>query len=320
MQKLQKTRGIFMTNAKAKTISLLLEDGTLKGVMCIEDSSWNSGELYSAPRESINELMSSEACKKFGVYFLLSEEMVYIGQSMDLATRIKQHLTGKEWWERAIVLTTKDDSLNRSDIDYLESVLINKANENNKLDCDNKKKGNPQKVTRFRKVELEQYLAEAFLLMELIGVSVFCKDAKPKTHTLLKTVSEIEESKCVDYIIQGKSDAKELLSKNGFLIECECNYAKRQKKRLEYWVNPKVTVVDKEWDLILNDQFSHELTYLHIPAKAFKMSDGKNQGFYARNDKPIYIDLNIISTTLLDRRSGYDFSPYVVKRIRYCTK
>ena len=50
-----------MANAKAKTISLLLEDGTLKGVMCIEDSSWNSGELYSAPRESINELMSSEA-------------------------------------------------------------------------------------------------------------------------------------------------------------------------------------------------------------------------------------------------------------------
>ncbi|MDO4188961.1 MAG: GIY-YIG nuclease family protein [Lachnospiraceae bacterium] len=163
-----------MASAKAKTISLLLEDGTLKGVMCIEDSSWNSGELYSAPRESINELMSSEACNKFGVYLLLSEEMVYVGQSMDLATRIKQHLAGKDWWERAIVLTTKDDSLNRSDIDYLESVLINKANDNNKLDCDNKKKGNPQKVTKFRKVELEQYLEEAFLLMELIGVSVFC--------------------------------------------------------------------------------------------------------------------------------------------------
>lgn len=61
-----------MSYAKAKTISLLLEDGTLKGVMCIEDSSWNSSELYSAPRESINELMSSDACKKFGVYLLLA--------------------------------------------------------------------------------------------------------------------------------------------------------------------------------------------------------------------------------------------------------
>lgn len=303
-----------MANAKAKTISLLLEDGTLKGVMCIEDSSWNSGELYSAPRESINELMSSEACKKFGVYLLLSEEMVYVGQSMDLATRIKQHLAGKDWWERAIVLTTKDDSLNRSDIDYLESVLINKANENNKLDCDNKKKGNPQKVTKFRKVELEQYLEEAFLLMELIGVSVFCKDSK------VKKKATNAESKSVDYIlsdVQGKSDAKDLLAQSGILIEHECNYAKRQKKRLEYWVNPKVTVVDEDWDLILNDQYEHELTYIHIPAKTFVMSKGKKNGFYARKDKPIYIDLNILVETLCDRRSGYDFSPYVVKKMKY---
>lgn len=305
-----------MSSTKAKTISLLLEDGTLKGVMCIEDSSWNSGELYSAPRESINELMSSEACKKFGVYLLLSEEMVYVGQSMDLSIRIKQHLAGKDWWERAIVLTTKDDSLNRSDIDYLESVLIDKANENNRLDCDNKKKGNPQKVTKFRRVELEQYLEEAFLLMELIGVSVFCKEVNPKK----KSTSKIYEKNSVDYNVydvQGKSDAKELLEKNGILIECECNYAKRQKNRLEYWVNPKVTVVNENWDLILNNQYEHELTYIHVPAKTFGMNNGKNSGFFARNDKPIYIDLNIITETLCDRRSGYDFSPYVVKRIKY---
>lgn len=306
-----------MTNAKAKTISLLLEDGTLKGVMCIEDSSWNSGELYSAPRESIDELMSSDACKKFGVYLLLSEEMVYVGQSMDLATRIKQHLTGKDWWQRAIVLTTKDDSLNRSDIDYLESVLIDKANENNKLDCDNKKKGNPQKVTRFRKVELEQYLEEAFLLMELIGVSVFCKDQRVNK----KNVSVVKTLDVQDYVtpidIQGKNDAKEFLKQNGITIECECNYAKRQKKRMEYWINPKVTVVDKEWDLILNDQFEHEIYYFHIPAKSFRMSNRNIKGFFPRNDKPIYIDLNIIAESLCDRRSGNDFSPYLIKRLKY---
>lgn len=309
-----------MSNTKAKTISLLLEDGTLKGVMCIEDSSWNSGELYSAPRESINELMSSEACKKFGVYLLLSEDMVYVGQSMDLSTRIKQHLAGKDWWERAIVLTTKDDSLNRSDIDYLESVLIKKANENNRLDCDNKKKGNPQKVTKFRKVELEQYLDEAFLLMELIGVSVFCKDNNKSRQTIDKKNVGINSVDYTIYDVQGKADAKELLKQNGIVIEGACNYAKRQKKRLEYWVNPKISVVDEEWHLILNDQFEQVLLYIHVPAKTFKMSKGNKKGFYARKDKPIYIDLNIIVETNCDRRSGYDFSPYIVKRIKYGKK
>lgn len=28
----------------------MLNDGTLKGVISMEDSSWNKGELYSAPR------------------------------------------------------------------------------------------------------------------------------------------------------------------------------------------------------------------------------------------------------------------------------
>ena len=105
-----------MGSQKSKTVKLLLEDGTLKGVMNIMDSSWNPGEMYSAPRESVDDLLSTDACKKFGVYMLLSDEKVYVGQSMDLAKRVSQHVYKKEWWERVIILTTTDDSLNRADI------------------------------------------------------------------------------------------------------------------------------------------------------------------------------------------------------------
>ena len=46
--------GFTMADAKAKTINLLLYEGDLEGVISIEDSSWNSGELYSAPRDSVS--------------------------------------------------------------------------------------------------------------------------------------------------------------------------------------------------------------------------------------------------------------------------
>lgn len=62
-----------MADAKAKTINLLLYEGDLEGVISIEDSSWNSGELYSAPRDSVSELLETDACKKYGVYLLLSK-------------------------------------------------------------------------------------------------------------------------------------------------------------------------------------------------------------------------------------------------------
>ena len=92
-------------------------------------------------------------------------------------------MSGKDWWESAVIITTKDDSLNRSDIDYLENVLIEKAFALKKLDSDNRKSGNPPKVDVFRKEFLGQYLDEALFLMQLIGIKVFAdsKSTKKKT-------------------------------------------------------------------------------------------------------------------------------------------
>jgi hypothetical protein len=158
--------------AQAKTINLLLEDGTLSGLLLVEDTSWN-GRLLAAPKESISKLLQRQDVQQWGVYLLISEEKVYVGQTQDLKKRIHRHVKAKEWWEKAVLLTTKDDSLNRSDFDYLEAKLIEKAKKSGTLDVDNKDKGQTPKVDEFRTVALEHYLTEALLLLELIGVKVF---------------------------------------------------------------------------------------------------------------------------------------------------
>lgn len=152
---------------------MLLYDGSLDGVTNISDSAWESGKMYSAPRDSINALIAHADCKKYGVYLLLSDSQVYVGQAIDLERRTKQHLTDKLWWNQVVLMTTKDDSFNASDIDFLEAKLIHLAGEAASSDSDNKKKGNRQKVDEFRQAELEQYLDEALFLLELIGVRVF---------------------------------------------------------------------------------------------------------------------------------------------------
>ena len=161
---------------KTKTIKMLLYDGSLNGVTNISDSAWESGKMYSAPRDSIKDLASRADCKKYGVYLLLSEQQVYVGQAVDLERRTKQHLADKDWWNQVILMTTKDDSFNASDIDYLESRLIDLAGKACTTDSENRKKGNPQKVDEFRQAELEQYLDEALFLLELIGIKIFRKN------------------------------------------------------------------------------------------------------------------------------------------------
>ena len=303
--------------AKAKTINMLLNDGTLNGVISMENSSWHKGELYSAPRASVDDLISTDACARYGVYLLLSEDMVYIGQSSDLSKRIKQHIIGKTWWERVVILTTSDDSLNRGDLDYIEAYLIALASKAGRLDCDNKNTGNKANLKKFREVEMQQYLEEALFLLELIGINVFRaspKSGKPKNGSgLIPSVVNTTDS---ERAIREKKDAIQFLKSNGISLLKNINYASRQEKKEEFWINPQLTAIDDDWDLVLNDPFKCQLIYMRIPAKSLSLKTKDLPGLALRR-KPERIDLSISSQTFIDTRSGTDFSPYIVRVIQY---
>lgn len=310
-------------NAQAKTINLLLYDGNLSGVISIEDSSWNSGELYSAPRASVQDLLQTDACNKYGVYLLLSNSMVYVGQSSDLAKRLTQHTIGKDWWESAVILTTKDDNLTRSDIDYLEYVLIERAFAIDKLDCDNKKKGNPPKVDKFRRVILDQYLAEALFLMQLIGITVFSdgkakkSDKNVKAAPITPVINTMDVKAKLTLGKRVKAEAVQYVKDHGVELGKEVSYAVRQTNKSEFWINPKRDLLTKDWYIVLNDNKNNNLIVLNIPANTIGLKNGSNTGLIARADRPEVIDLTIACDTLIDRRSGFDFKPFVMQKVPY---
>ena len=164
---------------KTKTIKMLLYDGSLNGVTNISDSAWESGKMYSAPRESIGNLITRADCKKYGVYLLLSDHQVYVGQAVDLERRTKQHLTDKDWWTQVVLMTAKDDSFNASDIDYLEARLINLAIEAGTSDSDNKKRGNRKKLMSFDRQSWSSISMKRFSFWSLSG-SEFSKRKRRK--------------------------------------------------------------------------------------------------------------------------------------------
>ena len=305
-----------MALEKAKTINLLLYDGTLDGVITIADSSWNAGELYSAPREAVKALLEQDACTKYGVYLLLSNEMVYVGQASNLKTRINQHLVGKDWWERVILLTTSNDSLNKSDIDYLESVLIQKAIECDKLDCDNKNTGNKQKVTKFRSIELNQYLDEALFLLELTGITVFKKGSTSSKSAKKVSLPALQSKSQEELEIRAKSEARALLKEYGIVIGKYYTYSKLLSNN-SYWMNPQTDFLNHEWDIVLNNQIDKVLTVLRIPANTYQLKTESSDGFSIRKDKPFYIDFRIDKNVTVEINSKTPISKHVIKVIKY---
>lgn len=272
----------------------------------------------------MQDLLQTDACNKYGVYLLLSNSMVYVGQSSDLAKRLTQHTIGKDWWESAVILTTKDDNLTRSDIDYLEYVLIERAFAIDKLDCDNKKKGNPPKVDKFRRVILDQYLSEALFLMQLIGITVFSdgkakkSDKKEKKDTpITPVINTMDVATKLSLGKRVKAEAVQYVKDHGISVGKNISYAVRQANKPDFWINPKVDLLAKEWYLILNENQANQLIVLRVPANSIGLKSGTSAGLITRADRPEVIDLTIACNTLIDRRSGVDFKPFVIERLPY---
>lgn len=301
-----------MSKAEAKTIRLLLNDGSLDGIIRMQDSKWNAGALYSAPRDFVDELINDDACKNFGVYLLLSSDMVYVGQSTDLAKRINQHKAGKDWWDRVILLTTSDNSLTHSDIDYLETYLIDRANKNNVLDCDNKQKGNPPKVDLFRKVELDQFIDEALFLLQLIGIVVFCDSPViPNSLISIDAKTKLKIGK------NAKGEAIKYLNEKGIDVNNSATYAYKNDQGNYFWANPQTKLLQTDWNIDLNDTVDSKLLVLNIPADSLHLKTEDMDGLHVRSDKPNMIDLRIERESLLEINSKIDFTKFLLQTIKY---
>jgi hypothetical protein len=120
-----------------ETISMYLVDGTSDGLMKVEVEGW-TGIVLVAPRLRYKELQQSEEAKKPGVYILVGtegeKEKIYIGESDDLWERLDQHTKDeqKEFWQRTIIITSKDENFTKAYVRFLESKLVRIAVERGK--------------------------------------------------------------------------------------------------------------------------------------------------------------------------------------------
>src|ERR1700744_2102267 len=102
-----------------RSIRLYLADGTPGGLLTAEIMNW-TGHVVAAPRSDLARLRKRDEASRTGVYVLLGDDpdalgsaMAYIGEGDDVGERLAQHakpgeLGGKDFWDRVIVLTSKD--------------------------------------------------------------------------------------------------------------------------------------------------------------------------------------------------------------------
>ncbi len=124
-------------NNLGKTVKMFLADGTPGGLQTAEIMNW-TGHIVAAPRSDLAALLSRRDVGRTGVYVLIGEDpktggiLAYIGEGDEVGVRIRRHAepeykNGKDFWDRAIVITSKDANITKAHARYLEARLIQLA-------------------------------------------------------------------------------------------------------------------------------------------------------------------------------------------------
>ena len=177
----------FIMKPSLQSISLKLYGGTFNDVALAHNNYVSSVVVYSVPREKIynsdklratDENLEKEL-NRAGIYILYGTKdgipEVYVGQATNgMLDRIKApHSKGtNDFYDKAYCITTFNNCLNETDLNYLEDLFIKNALEikhRGHWGVRNKTKGKSSSADKFKKADLERiYEFSSLLLLTLL--------------------------------------------------------------------------------------------------------------------------------------------------------
>jgi hypothetical protein len=160
-----------------KTIRIFLADGEPTGILLAEISNW-TGKVLVAPRSQLDQLSKREEVRRTGVYLLVgpdpddsSRALAYIGEGDNVLKRLLRHNKNeaKDFWERTVVIVSKDENLTKSHVRYLESRLITLAHDAHRAKLTNDTAPDPIKLPEPDVADMEAFLAEVQMILPVLG-------------------------------------------------------------------------------------------------------------------------------------------------------
>ena len=181
-----------------KQVKLFLVDGSPGGLTTAEITNW-TGSVVSARRSDLAELLRREEVERTGVYLLLGDDedaigdtRCYIGEADTVATRLRSHAKDKEFWNQAVVVTSKDTNLTKSHVRYLESRLIELATKASRVSLENGTNPPRPNLPEADVSDMEYFIGQLQLVLPVLGVNAIrVRTERPAESTPTATESPV---------------------------------------------------------------------------------------------------------------------------------
>lgn len=170
----------------AKTIYTYLHNDDLSGSRIVSMDNCFC-KLFKIQRNDADFLQNfKEDLTRPALYILLNKEKrkAYIGETDAFLARIQQHIAKKDFWTEALAFTASDDSLSKTEVQYLEYLAYDKASKMNVFDLkENTQVPKAPHMTFIQKGKTEEF----FKYVQFLAKFVECDIFEPKPSIVLKT-------------------------------------------------------------------------------------------------------------------------------------
>jgi predicted GIY-YIG superfamily endonuclease len=161
-------------------VRLFLVDGNPAGLLTAEIMNW-TGHVLAGPRSELPKLLARPEMERTGVYLLYGADiedpdrsMLYIGESDQVKQRLKQHnqSESKPYWERTIVITSKDQNITKAHARYLEARLITLALRAGRARLENAITPDTISLPEADQSDMEFFIEQIQLILPVLGLTV----------------------------------------------------------------------------------------------------------------------------------------------------
>ncbi len=172
-----------------KTIQIFLPGGDPRGIRVAEITT-RIVQVIEVPRSLLADFLKMPESNQVALYFLFgesedgAEQKVYLGQTGDVRARLAKHNKEKDFWERALVLISRTNSLTQTHALFLEWHCLQAARKAGRYADENGNSGSKPHTPAPLEADCMEIFETGQALLSTLGYPIF--DPVAKTDTAAK--------------------------------------------------------------------------------------------------------------------------------------
>ncbi len=201
-------------SATPKTIQIFLPGGDPHGIR-IAELTTRIVQVIEVPRSLLQDFLKMPESEQVALYFLVSQSAdgvdprVYIGQTGDVRARLASHNQKKEFWEKALVLISRTNSLTQTHALFLEWHCLQAARNAGRYADENGNSGTRPHTPAPMEADCLEIFDTGRMLLSTLGYPVFDPVGR-------LTPADADDE--VFYCTAGGVDGRGLYTPEGFVV------------------------------------------------------------------------------------------------------